>query len=245
MSNTDKEWERIAQSEPYFGVLTHQQFLTENFDKKAEQKFWESGERHVDLVFVNIEKHLRVGFYPENTLDFGCGVGRLLKPLVKRSKYVTGVDVSATMLELAAKNLSEGDSGNVRLVSNLQDNQPESFDFIHSYIVFQHIPATRGYQLMDELLMLLKTGGIAVLHFTFDNYSRKSWLKKVQNWPLAKQAGNLLQKKAINEPVMQMNEYDLNRILAQLNAHGCKNVFVDFTDHGVRGAVLYFEKGQA
>jgi 2-polyprenyl-3-methyl-5-hydroxy-6-metoxy-1,4-benzoquinol methylase len=245
LSNTDKDWERIAQSEPYYGVLTNYQFLAANLDKNAEKKFWQSGERHIDKVFTHIEKHLRVGFFPKNTLDFGCGVGRLLKPLAQRSKMVTGVDVSATMLKLAAKNVAEDGGGHIRLSSGLQGYQPASFDFIHSYIVFQHIPVSRGYELLEELLLLLKSGGIGVLHFTYDNYSRKSWLKKIQDWPFAKQVGNLLQKKAINEPVMQMNEYDLDNIFTRLSSNGCENLFIDFTDHGVKGAILYFQKGQA
>jgi hypothetical protein len=81
LSSTDKEWERIAQTEPFFGVLTNQQFLTANLNAEAEKRFWASGERHISTVFNNIAKHLQSNFAPQRVLDFGCGIGRLIKPL--------------------------------------------------------------------------------------------------------------------------------------------------------------------
>ena len=96
-SSSDKEWERIGRKEPYYGVWTDDSFLTATRDEHAEERFWSSGERHVKSVFKFICTHLEPDFTPQNTLDFGCGVGRVLCPLAEKSTKASGVDVSASM----------------------------------------------------------------------------------------------------------------------------------------------------
>jgi len=78
----------------------------------------------------------------ESALEIGCGVGRMTKYFAGRFRHVTGLDVSEEMIRQAKENLQACTS--VRLdVGNGVDLSPypdASFDFVFSYIVFQHIP---------------------------------------------------------------------------------------------------------
>jgi hypothetical protein len=44
------------------------------------------------------------------------------------------------------------------------------YDFIHSYIVFQHIPVERGKRIFEKLLAHLETGGEKWLRKTGQRY---------------------------------------------------------------------------
>jgi ubiquinone/menaquinone biosynthesis C-methylase UbiE len=86
----------------------------------------------------------------EAMLEIGCGVGRMTKYFAGRFRHVTGVDVSSEMIRQARENLAG--LANVRLDvgngSDLSIYDDASFDFVFSYIVFQHIPdpnVTLGY----------------------------------------------------------------------------------------------------
>jgi len=85
---------------------------------------------------------------PEVAVDFGCGAGRVAIPLAKLAGAVVGVDVSPSMLREAETNSRSRSATNIEwspLEPFLASNR--TFDFIHSYIVFRHVPIARGEQL--------------------------------------------------------------------------------------------------
>ena len=125
--------------------------------------------------------------------------------------------------------------------SDCAELKSDQFDFVHSYIVFQHIPVDRGYAILDKLLASLRGGGVGVLHFTFSNRRLRAW--EVIKWiPYNKQLRNLFHGRPLNAPFMQMNEYDLDKIMTKIIQSGAKKCFLEFTDHGVNGVTVYFQK---
>lgn len=141
------QWIRFGEVDPYFGVFASEKYhgaLT----TESKNEFFQSGEAHVADVFSHLPS-----FHPKRTLDFGCGVGRLTLALAKRSDSVLGVDVSAGMLKQAELNCAH--LGNVELSTSIAGQ----FDFVHSHIVFQHIPPKLGYALIDQILSALLPGG--------------------------------------------------------------------------------------
>lgn len=79
--------------------------------KRYEQKY--SGDSHENRVWYLeqgyldelIERHL--GDRPIRYLDFACGTGRVIAFLEPRVRSSTGIDVSASMLELAASKVAD------------------------------------------------------------------------------------------------------------------------------------------
>src|SRR5579863_4976963 len=101
-------------------------------------------------------------------LEIGCGPGRLMRPLSRHFAEVHGVDVSDEMIALAKEKLS----GIANVFPHATDGASltqfadQSFDFVFSYAVFQHIPSRDVvYQYMNEIARVMKAGGLARLQF--------------------------------------------------------------------------------
>jgi len=99
-------------------------------------------------------------------LEIGCGPGRLMRPLAKHFGEIHGIDISDEMIRLARDRLRDVPNAYPRHAPNsdLSDFAVESFDFVYSYAVFQHIPSREtvlGY--MKETRRVLKPDGIARL----------------------------------------------------------------------------------
>lgn len=251
--NTDKDWEYYGEVSPYFGVITDEKFRTENLSETVLADFFSSGAEQVEQTLQLIAKHFSPDFNPQRCLDFGCGVGRIVLPLAKRFEHVVGVDVSRGMLEEAKRNCERVGVKNVEFVESddALSKVTGSFDFIHSFIVMQHISVARGEQIVQRLFGLLNKGGVAALHFT---YSWSGWLQtatrgqRFKRWLKESVPGmlgllNLAKGRRFDHPYMLMNTYDLNRLLSLLQQHGCKQVHAQFTDHGGHwGVMLVFQK---
>jgi SAM-dependent methyltransferase len=252
--DTDKTWEYYGASDPYFGVLTSADFKSDRMSYEARTRFFESGQRYIELVMDVVREKLDASFQPARALDFGCGVGRLALPLARLCESVVGVDVSDSMLEHARGNASSAGLTNVSFAKSDDTLSKVSgtFDFLNSLIVFQHIPPPRGEAILRKLLSLLRDGGVGALHFTygFDSatpLSRHALVWAYTTLPLVWNARNLLKGRPFGEPMMQMNQYDLNRLFRILQEEGCHIVHSRFTEtgsygHAFYGVILFFQK---
>jgi SAM-dependent methyltransferase len=95
-------------------------------------------------------------------LDFGCGVGRLTQPLAQRFASCVGVDISQQMIRNAE---SLNQYAHCRYVAHSELRLPfadESFSFIYSNIVLQHMPPHFSQRYLREFVRVLSPGGILV-----------------------------------------------------------------------------------
>lgn len=244
---TDLEWERIGARDPYYGALSDERFHKEGLSEETLDAFFQTGYDYVADIIHKIREYIAPGFVPRRTLDFGCGVGRLIIPLAEISDEVLGIDVSPSMLAEAKKNCESRSLGNVRFRKNdgtLSVLADEKFDFIHSFIVFQHIPVRKGERLVKALLAHLRKGGVCILHFTYstktDVFSKT--LNDLKNAvPLVASAINLARGRHFSEPTIQMYPYNMNRILLLIQEIHTQSFFAEFTDHqGVFGLKIFF-----
>jgi ubiquinone/menaquinone biosynthesis C-methylase UbiE len=118
---------------------------------------------NTETCLIAIRPHMKYG----TTLDLGCGVGRLIKPLAEDSDACFyGVDTSPYMLKIAHKRCKK--NKNVIFLCNdgrtIPVNEP-IFDFVYSMLLFQHLPqdAVQGY--IAEVARVLKHNG--QFHFQF------------------------------------------------------------------------------
>ncbi len=250
--NTDREWEKWGSQNPYFAVLTHDKFKTSRLTSEVLNEFFSTGESDASNVFRIIHRVLDPQFNPKKTLDFGCGVGRLVIPFASRSESVVGVDVSNAMLMEAKKNCSERGVANVQLLQSddFFNKDAMIFDFIHSYIVFQHIPVEKGVRLFQSLLVRLAAGGVGAIHFTYVTESEVSTNRLRKKLALIKKLipfyslfRTMVRQIMHSSPGMQMNGYNLNRLLRILQLNDVRCFYSEFTDHGgIPGVFLYFQK---
>jgi 2-polyprenyl-3-methyl-5-hydroxy-6-metoxy-1,4-benzoquinol methylase len=254
INDSDKTWEAFGKADPYFGVLTHSTFRKDNLTTATKRAFFESGERCVDFMLGTVREHLDASFQPRNGLDFGCGVGRLTIPLARACKSIVGVDVSESMLAEAAKNARDHGVSNASFVrgDDRLSRVTGPLDFVHSLIVFQHIPCRRGEMILKRLIELLRDGGVGMLHFTSSWSSdtplaRQLLTESYRSVPLLYVIRNVLKGIPAGERMMQMNRYDLNRLLRILHETGCHRLHVRFTEthyfgHPFYGVILFFQK---
>ncbi len=249
MSSTDKDWAQWGAKDPYYGVVSHSEFESERIETNRD-RFFASGEAFVSKIVLQAEKLFGAVNADGNALDFGCGVARLTIPLARQFKHVDGLDVSPHMLNEAKANCEACgiDNANFRL-SNGDLNPrhwPRRYDFVNSYIVLQHIPVRRGYLIIDSLLDLVEEQGIAMLHVSLRRKlpALRTIIYQVRDKiPLAQYAANLVQSKSLFTPQMQMNEYDLVRVLEIFSRHNMTDVSITLERHrGVETARLLAQK---
>src|ERR1700761_5441489 len=166
--STDGDWQAWGERDPYFGVIAHEQFRRARLSPESYDEFFRGGRRDVAEIVAECR-----GFFGDLTtqrsLEFGCGVGRMLIPLSELAEICVGVDISDAMRAEAARNCAKFNRHNVRLARSLEnlDAQPATFTFIHSYIVLQHLDPQRGLGIISGLLARLAKGGCAALHVTY------------------------------------------------------------------------------
>ena len=218
MRNTDKDWTKIAEDAPYWGVLSADEFKGVDIDSVAHERFFASGERQIAGLFADINT-ISPGFSPNRSLDFGCGVGRVLLPIAARSREAVGVDIAPNMLALTKRNAEVTGVNNIELVlsDDTLSRVTGKFDLVHSFIVLQHIPPERGYQIIRQLLSLLEPEGIFAIHIGF----AKARDLMVHETPAARyyrRDGNVIHDLCAQPPppegTVQMFDYDLNQVFA-------------------------------
>jgi hypothetical protein len=91
------------------------------------------------------------------------------------------------MLERARENCNRFGADSVSLVhvNDLNALAPASFDLIHSYtvfqhipVVFQHIPVARGELILRKLISLIAEGGVGAIHLNYSD-SRSAFRRGV------------------------------------------------------------------
>ncbi len=155
-----RNWEALADADPLFGVLSDP---TKQHGRWDTDEFFASGQAHVAKL-LRILASLGVS-YPRGTcLDFGCGVGRLTIPLAAHFEQTVGVDVARAMVAAATRAVKPADR--CRFVVNrdpdLRQFKRQSFDFVHSCLVLQHIPPDVSVNYIREFLRIARPGGLVV-----------------------------------------------------------------------------------
>jgi 2-polyprenyl-3-methyl-5-hydroxy-6-metoxy-1,4-benzoquinol methylase len=232
MRATDRHWNKFGEVDPYFAVVTADEFKADKIANNRE-RFFASGEEFISEILREMEI---ANISPDKlkfALDFGCGVGRLTIPLASRFEAVVGVDISTAMISEAERNFESGKLTNYRFENDLfcVETRP---DFVNSYIVLQHIPVGRGYLIIRQLCRILNPGGSIMIHISLRR--RLSPLKAAAYFikhsvPWGWRLMNVLQGRPLNSPVMQMNEYDLVTVLDIFRRYGMSKVQLNHEEH--------------
>ena len=176
------QWEELGKDAPYFGVVSTDGFRARALAAELLDEFFKSGNKHAAWVFKMLEGMLGRPLRPKRAYEFGCAVGRCAIPIAGRSETTVPTDVSDDILvearrdceRLKVANLERKDIG-----SDLTDLQGP-FDFIRSFIVFQHIHSSLGLPTVKQMCERLVQGGCGGLLFV---YSRDaSWMAPLAGW---------------------------------------------------------------
>ena len=129
----------------------------------------------------------------KRVLDVGCGAGTDLARFARGGALVTGVDISASAIELARQNFAQQElAADLRVADGEQlPFDANTFDLVFAHGVIQYTPDTQ--QVVDECRRVLRPGGEAI----FQVYNRVSWLNalsKLMKVPLEHEDAPVLKK---------------------------------------------------
>ena len=154
-----RDWEELAAVDPFRAVLRPPG------RELMREEFFASGERDVERALALARRHGRPIRF-RRALDFGCGIGRLTRPLAARFDEVVGVDAARTMVETASR-LHPG-IGNLRFLEGTSA-PGGGFDLVLCLLVLQHFPsAESARRSIAELTSAVAPGGVAVSNPAFD-----------------------------------------------------------------------------
>lgn len=249
--DTDLDWKRVAEEDPYWGVLSQEEYRSSSMDSERILEFMSSGERFVSDLFAFVRRHFLPEFAPGRSLDIGCGVGRLLIPLARRSQSAVGVDIAPAMLKLAAHHAKLADVGNIELVESddALSRVTGKFDLVNTFIVLQHIPPDRGYRLIQEMCQRLNIGGIGSIQVTYAK-ARQFLVHEQPKARFYRRDGNTIVDLVDSgwrppEGTINMFDYDLNQVMALLaGVAGHPVICLPTNDDGHLGVHLIFQKAR-
>jgi len=153
-------WENLASEDPLWAICSIA-------DKKGRKwkldEFFQTGRDEIRELLAILSSS-EIDFKSEAALDFGCGIGRLSQALAEHFNTVCGVDISGEMISVAGKLNRYPDKCRYfpNLHPDLQLFADNTFTFIYSTMVLQHIPPTLTRIYLKEFLRVLREGGLLV-----------------------------------------------------------------------------------
>jgi SAM-dependent methyltransferase len=212
----------FAEREPYFTVLTADEFRRERMTEAAQAAFFATGEAYVDSVLHTVRQGVDLRGSNE-ALEYGCGPGRVALPLARRFARVVAVDRSRAMLELAARHAREAGLANVVFLTPEELAPEPRFAFVNCSLLLQRMPSREGLALVRSLLALVRPGGVAVLHFPYRSHAGAALraLRELRGAIAPVNAAlNVAKGKPASEPFLPTHLYDADTVKAAVAEQG-------------------------
>jgi trans-aconitate methyltransferase len=153
------DWDALAKRDALWAILTDGDKTDGGWDVG---EFFATGEIEIATVMGYLAE---VGCLPETAgaaLDFGCGVGRLTQAMARRFAASVGVDISEEMIRRAETLNQYAHCNYMTSVTERLLFGDESFAFVYSNIVLQHMPRRLALGYLREFVRVLEPGGVLV-----------------------------------------------------------------------------------
>ena len=164
-------WEDKAKENPLFAVMSAERFADkgsnpEDWSAEDLQAFFAKGQ----FMFDNFLRPVieRIPLRPGNAfiVEYGSGMGRILKSVKAAGFECAGIDISPTMLGYSRQLVPEVSRLSLLDEYGHCDIPDASADFVYSYAVIQHISVLSSVRTaIAEMCRILKPGGILKLQF--------------------------------------------------------------------------------
>jgi SAM-dependent methyltransferase len=104
---------------------------------------------------------------PGSIVDFGCGVGNAVEPLLNRfaTATLTGIDCSSQSLSVARNRFSNQAllAGRLQWENEIEDSLKASVDLVYTSGVFHHIPPAERQSALANIYQCLRPNGVFAL----------------------------------------------------------------------------------
>jgi|HubBroStandDraft_6_1064221.scaffolds.fasta_scaffold11590_2 SAM-dependent methyltransferase len=181
LTELQNNWDEFGKRDPFWAVLTDPRCRNNKWDPAV---FFASGHSDVKAA-VELVESLGIRISRWRALDFGCAMGRLTQALAQHFHSCSGVDIAPSMVRLANEYNNFPDR--CRYFLNAKDDlslfPSDSFDFVLSRIVLQHIRPPHNRRFIAELVRVLDHGGALVFQIPSEperfGAARKAALKSL------------------------------------------------------------------
>jgi len=217
LNRLQKNWEELAKDDPLWAILTSPE---KKGRKWSPEDFFETGKTEIEKLICVLQE-TKINYSNQKALDFGCGIGRLTQPLGEYFNKVIGVDISNKMIEYAQRyNYKDNCTFLTNENFDLKTFEANSFDFIYTNIVLQHIYPKFVFTYLMEFIRVLKQDGLLIFQLPdrtinpFINFVRNNLLSQKYFYKLY-----LVIKYGFN-PVIETYCIRKNKIIEFLNSNG-------------------------
>ena len=159
LKELQRQWDILGKEDPLWAIITWDEKRGNKWDLA---EFFSTGAQEISEVMEYLSR-LHLDCPRQRALDFGCGVGRLTRPLASYFAKVTGIDIAPSMI---AKAQALDPEHRCEFILNERADLsmfPDSgFDFIYSNIVLQHMRPDYSTAYIREFCRVLAPGGVAI-----------------------------------------------------------------------------------
>lgn len=147
------DWEARAAADPLYHIAATQR-------EWSISDFYASGRGLVERIVDPALRQLSVDPAGLGVLEIGCGMGRLFEGMSERFASVSGIDISATMVEKGREQCPVEATWFVGDGCTLTGVGDATIDHVISFEVFQHIPDRDAiFSYLAEIARVLVPGG--------------------------------------------------------------------------------------
>jgi SAM-dependent methyltransferase len=171
LGKLQESWNAFGETDPLWAILADPA-------KKGGKWDWDEFLRTGESAIENLLRRVAaqgIEIRRGKALDFGCGVGRLTQALGLHFEECVGVDIAPSMIRLAREHNRRGAHCRYELNTHpdLRLFADNTFDFVFSTLVLQHMRPDYAKRYITELIRILAPGGCLV--FSLPSQSRTSW----------------------------------------------------------------------
>jgi 2-polyprenyl-3-methyl-5-hydroxy-6-metoxy-1,4-benzoquinol methylase len=160
-SRLSAQWRTLGYEDPFWSVLTHDEYRAPHFDENIREEFYSTGVDFARLVDTFCTRNY-IGIPRGTCVELGCGVGRITIHLAKRFDKVIAVDISDGNLQhckTVAENLGVKNIEYLLLRTPDELSAIDYHDFFYSMLTLQHNPPPIQKYQLELILSKLRIGG--------------------------------------------------------------------------------------
>jgi SAM-dependent methyltransferase len=171
---SSNSWEEKAKENPLFAVMTTPDLIDadpEQFSPEMLETFFAKGRRVFSAHIAPRIPLIDTGVAVPYLVEYGCGVGRILKAVLEAGYPCSGIDVSPTMLRHCESLVPGVKSLHLLDERNHCDLPDESADLVYTFAVLKHIHRLSIYEAaVHEMTRVLKPGGVLLINVNSGDY---------------------------------------------------------------------------